>query len=109
MVISGFVYWRYSQWGSHTFTFDVNCGRSPTLAEASLSTVAGEAYKSVGITRLMTRSTPVSEEQTVDFGPYYWQWAPKVYDQTMTQVTFAIGTGPRSQLSAHFQATFYEF
>ena len=34
MVISGLFFFIREQWGDLTFTFDVNCGRSPTLAEA---------------------------------------------------------------------------
>ena len=37
MVISGFVFFDRQQWGDWTFTFDVNCGRSPTSATASLN------------------------------------------------------------------------
>jgi hypothetical protein len=109
MAITGFSYWYRKQWNKLNYTFDVYCGRSPTMAEASLNMVLDDGYHAVGITQYRTRNTPVSEEQTVDFGPLYWNWPGKVYNQTMTQVTFACGTGPSTQLTGHFQVTFYEF
>jgi hypothetical protein len=112
MVINGFVIYHYQQWGERTWTFDVICGRSPALASAALSTavvVGGGGYNAVGVTRYKTRNTPVSQEQTVNVGQYYWQWAPLVYNQTMTEVTFAIGTGPEERLTGAFQVTFFNF
>jgi hypothetical protein len=109
MVISGMVFFNREQWGSWTFTFDVNSGRSPTLAEASLNATLGNGFHAVGIRSFLTRNTPVSDEQLVDFSQYYWQWPGKVFDQTMTQVTFACGTHEDTQLTGNYQVTFFEF
>jgi hypothetical protein len=51
----------------------------------------------------------VSDERPVDFGPYYWKWPGEIFDQTMTQVTFACGTNEDTQLSGHYQVTFFDF
>ena len=51
----------------------------------------------------------MSEEQLVDFGPYYWDWPGEVFNQTMTQVTFACGTNEDSQLSGRYHVTFFDF
>ena len=109
MVISGFVFFDRQQWGDWTFTFDVNCGRSPTSATASLNMTLDSGFHAVGIRSFLTRNTPVSEEQLVDFGPYYWDWPGEVFNQTMTQVTFACGTNEDTQLSGHYQVTFFDF
>jgi hypothetical protein len=109
MVISGFVFFDLEQWGDWTFTFDVNCGRSPTSATASLNMTLDTGFHAVGIRSLLTRNTPVSEEQLVDFGPYYWKWPGEVFNQTMTQVTFACGTNEDSQLSGRYHVTFFDF
>ena len=57
----------------------------------------------------MTRNTPVSDERLVDLGEYYWDWPGVVFDQTMTQVTFACGTAVDTQLTGCYQVTFFEF
>jgi len=109
MVISGLFFINREQWGDWTFTVDVNCGRSPTLAEASLNTTIENGFHAVGIRSFLTRNTPVSDERLVDFGPYYWKWPGEIFDQTMTQVTFACGTNEDTQLSGHYQVTFFDF
>ena len=109
MVISGFVFFTREQWGDWTFTFDVNSGRVPTSAEASLNTTIKTGFHAVGIRSFLTRNTPVSDERPVDFGPYYWDWPGEVFDQTMTQVTFACGTNEDSQLSSRYRVTFFDF
>ena len=45
----------------------------------------------------------------VDLGQYYWDWPGEVFDQTMTQVTFACGTHVDTQLTGRYQVTFFEF
>jgi hypothetical protein len=111
MVISGLVFFVREQWGDLTFTFDVNCGRSPTSAEASLNMTmdADSGSNAVGIRSFLTRNTPVSDEQPVDFGPYYWDWPGEVFDQTMTQVTFACRTQEDTQLTGRYHVTFFDF
>jgi len=51
----------------------VNCGRQPTLAEASLNMTLDTGFHAVGIRSFLTRNTPVSDEQLVDCGQFYWQ------------------------------------
>jgi hypothetical protein len=109
MVISGVFFVIREQWGDLTFTFDVNCGRSPTFAEASLNMTLDNGFHAVGIRSFLTRNTPVSDERLVDFGPFYWKWPGEVFDQTMTQVTFACGTHVDTQLTGRYQVTFFEF
>ncbi len=111
MVISGFVLFKREQWGDWTFTFDVNSGRSPTSAEASLNMTSDSdsGSNAVGIRSFLTRNTPVSDEALVDFGPYYWTWPGEVFDQTMTQVTFACRTGDDTQLTGRYHVTFFDF
>ena len=89
MVISGFVFVIHRQWGDLMTTLDVICGRQPTSAEATLNMTLCTGQNAVGIRSFLTRNTPVSDEQLVDCGQYYWQWPGEVFDQTMTQVTFA--------------------
>jgi len=103
MGISGFFFFNRKQWGDLTTTFDVNCGRQPTLAEASLNMTLDTGFHAVGIRSFLTRNTPVSDEQLVDCGQFYWQWPGSVFDQTMTQVTFACGTHEDTQLTGHYQ------
>jgi hypothetical protein len=109
MVISGKLFFNYSQWGDLTTTLDVNCGRSPTWAEATLNMTLDEPFHAVGIRSFLTRNTPVSDEQLVDLGEFYWDWPGVVFNQTMTQVTFACGTGEHTQLTGCYQVTFFEF
>ena len=109
MVISGFVFFTRERWGDWTFTFDVNSGRVLTSAEASLNMTIDSGYHAVGIRSFLTRDTPVSDEQLVDFGPYGWDWPGEVFDQTMTQVTFACGTAVDQQLSGRYRVTFFDF
>ena len=109
MVISGLLFFTREQWGDWTFTFDVNSSRSPTSAEASLNMTLDGGYRAVGIRSFLTRNTPVSDERLVDFGQYYWDWPGEVFDQTMTQVTFACGTGEDTQLSGRYRVTFFDF
>jgi anti-sigma factor ChrR (cupin superfamily) len=52
---------------------------------------------------------PVSDEQLVDLGEFYWDWPGVVFNQTMTQVTFACDTAEESQLMGCYQVTFFEF
>ena len=111
MVISDIVFFTREQWGAWTFTFDVNCGRSPTSAVASLNMTmdADSGANAVGIRSFLTRNTPVSDEQPVDFGPYYWDWPGEVFNQTMTQVTFACRTQEDTQLTGRYHVTFFDF
>ena len=109
MVISGFVFFNREQWVDWTFTFDVNCGRSPTSASASLNVTVDSGAHAVGIRSFLTRNTPVSDEQLVDFGPYFWDWPGEVFNQTMTQVTFACATGEDQQLAGRYHVTFFDF
>ena len=51
----------------------------------------------------------MSDERLVDLGQFYWDWPGVVFDQTMTQVTFACGTGVDTQLTGCYQVTFFEF
>jgi hypothetical protein len=109
MVISGIFFVNRWQSGDWIFTFDVNCGRSPTLAEASLNMTLDSGFQAVGIRSFLTRNTPVSDERLVDLGQYYWDWPGEVFDQTMTQVTFACGTNVDTSLTASYKVTFFEF
>jgi len=109
MVISGFVFFNREHSGDWMFTVDFNCGRSTTSAEASLNMTLDSGYQAVGIKSFLTRNTPVSDEQLVDFGPFYWDWPGEVFDQTMTQVTFACRTNEDTQLTGRFHVTFFEF
>ncbi len=109
MVISGLFFVNHKQWGDLTTTLDVNCGRSPTSAEASLNMTLDDGFHSVGIRSFLTRNTPVSDEELVDLGQFYWDWPGEVFNQTMTQVTFACGTGADTQLTGRYRVTFFEF
>ena len=109
MVISGKLFFNQKQWGDRTTTLDVNCGRSPTWVEATLNMTLDNLFHAVGIRSFVTRNTPVSDERLVDLGEYYWDWPGVVFDQTMTQVTFACGTAVDTQLTGCYQVTFFEF
>ena len=111
MDITSIAFYHYQQWGQRTWTFDVITGRVPTLASAALSNVinGSSGHTAVGITRYKTRNTPVSQDVTVQTGQYYWQWAPVIYNHTMTEITFAMATSDGEQLTGQFQLTFYAF